>query len=49
MLSTKTTQKGRKMKKVKIKVASNSPKKKYFSIIFVCIPLETGNATHFRG
>ena len=35
--STKTTQNGRKMRKVNTKVASNSPKKKYLSAIFVCM------------
>jgi hypothetical protein len=37
MPKTKIVQKGRKIKKVKIKVANKSPKKKYLSIIFVCI------------
>jgi len=46
--STSTTQKGRRIKKLKIRVANKSPKKKYFSTIFVCIPLEIGNALHFR-
>lgn len=35
--STNIIQKGRKIKKVKIKVANKNPKKKYFSIIFDCI------------
>ena len=35
--STSTIQKGRKMKKEKIKVANRKIKKKYLSIIFVCI------------
>ena len=32
-----TIQNGRKIKKAKIKVSDNIPKKKYFSIIFGCI------------
>ena len=35
--STSTTQKGLKIKKVKIKVVNNNPKKKYFSATLVCI------------
>src|SRR3989338_5087489 len=35
--NTNTTQKGRKIRKLKTKVVNKSPKKKYFSIIFVCI------------
>jgi len=35
--STSTIQKGRKMKKEKIKVANRIKKKKYLSMIFVCI------------
>lgn len=34
---TSTIQKGLKMKKVKTRTANNNPKKKYLSIIFVCI------------
>lgn len=35
--STSTIQKGRKIKKEKIKTANSRLKKKYLSIIFVCI------------
>ena len=34
---TSTIQKGRKIKKAKIKVVNKSPKKKYFSTVFGCI------------
>jgi hypothetical protein len=37
ILNINTIKKGRKIKKVKTRVANNKLKKKYLSIIFVCI------------